>query len=187
MPHRGAGKCPRCLQRPPAFDQARSWAEYSGSLRRVLLSLKYHRDLAMGLGLAQKLQRFLSTQEWEVDAVVPVPLAQQRLMQRGYNQVDLFARPLALAHQADYLPVALQRQKETASQVGLSVDERFNNMRAAFKAQQEMVKGKRIALLDDVMTTGATLSAAAQALRESGASHVYALTIARTVREGDSY
>jgi ComF family protein len=171
--------CADCRSRSPHYDRARSWAFYDGSLRSALLELKYQRDLALGLAFARVLAELLASLDWSFDLVCVVPLARQRRLQRGYNQVELFARPLAFALRRPYRPRALERSRETDSQVGLGIDERWENVRRAFAARRSLVAGKHVLLLDDVMTTGATLSSAARSLKVAGARAVNALSIAR--------
>jgi predicted amidophosphoribosyltransferase len=103
------------------------------------------------------------------------------MQERGYNQVGLVARPMAALTGWQYAPSALTRARDTKSQVGLSPVERQENMRDAFRSDPRMVNGRAVLLLDDVVTTGATLKACAVALLSSGASVVYALTIARAL------
>jgi len=154
-------------------------------VRKALLSAKYRRDLALGLVFAQYLLQLLDEQDWEIDSIVPVPLAKGRLLQRGYNQVELFARPLALMLPLQFRPKALKRKLETSSQIGLSLEARWGNVKNAFEAKPHHVAAKRILLLDDVMTTGATLSAASDALLRAGAGAVFAITVARAVPDDD--
>jgi len=100
-------------------------------------------------------------------------------MERGYNQADLIAKPLARAADILYSSDALVRIRETISQVGLEQSKRRENLRGAFSASARWLQGKTILLIDDVATTGSTLSSAAEALNKSGAREVYALTAAR--------
>ena len=173
------GLCRRCLQHPPAFTAARSWALIEGSARKAVHRLKYHRDLALADVLAAQLLPVVQAQGWEIDAVVAIPLGRQRLRERGYNQAALVAFPLALGLGVPFLRGALARTRETRSQVGLGMAARRQNVAGAFAAVGRQVQGKTILLVDDVMTTGATLDAAAQALLAGGATRVYAATVAR--------
>ncbi|NOY97766.1 MAG: ComF family protein [Chloroflexi bacterium] len=124
---------------------------------------------------------YLDALSWPVDAVIPVPLGKKRFRERGYNQVGLIAHPLALALGWNYAPRALTRVRETASQVGLSAGERRENVRGAFAADVRRVRDRRVLVMDDVATTGATLAACAQALLDGGAREVFALTVARAL------
>lgn len=132
--------------------------------------------------MARSLMQYLELSlHWDVEVVVPVPLSQQRQSERGYNQVALIAYPLALLGNWDYAPKALKRVKHTRSQVGLTVLERKENVCGAFHANPRLIANKKVLLLDDVATTGATLMAASDSLLSGGARCVYALTAARAV------
>ncbi len=176
-----AGLCFQCGHAPPAFARARSWAVMAGSVREAIHRLKYHQDWALADVLAAELLALVEAQGWQVDAVVPVPLGERRLRERGYNQAALLAFPLALGLGVAYRPRWLQRVRETRSQVGLSAAERRANVEGAFGALPDVARGLTVLLVDDVMTTGATMHAAAQALRAAGARRVYAVSVARAV------
>jgi ComF family protein len=137
--------------------------------------------VGLGDALAAQLTGYVVSLGWPLDVIVPVPLGGKRLRERGYNQTALIARPLALALGLDYRPVALRRTRETSSQVGLSALERRENVRDAFWADAKLVRGKTILVLDDVATTGSTLSSCAEALFSAGAKDVFALTVARAL------
>jgi ComF family protein len=159
----------------------RSWAIFQGPVREALHRLKYRRDLGLGEILSRSLMRVLQELEWPINVVMPVPLSIARQKQRGYNQAALLARPLALATDLAYRPKAIQRVRDTVTQVGLSLEQRRHNVVDAFQACSEIVAGKTILLVDDVATTGATLDACADALLLHGANEVYCLTVARAV------
>jgi ComF family protein len=144
--------------------------------------LKYKKDVALGEILARSLIHLFRNLNWVVDIVIPVPLSAERMVQRGYNQAGLLATPLALSQGIAYRPQALCKVRETPSQVGLSVVERQANLKGAFCAQGRMVIGKRVLVVDDVTTSGATLDACGVALLEAGAQIVYGLTLARTLQ-----
>ena len=176
------GLCGRCRQHPPAFDAARSWAVMEGSVRQALHRLKYHRDLALAETLAAILLGMVRSLGWQVEAVMPVPLGRARQQERGYNQAALLAFPLALGLHVPYRGGVLVRVRETRSQVGLTAAERRRNVAGAFGVRRPAaVAGRGVLLVDDVMTTGATLDAAAAALKASGARQVFAVTVARAV------
>jgi competence protein ComFC len=159
----------------------RSWLIFEGPIRQALHKLKYRRNMALGDALAQPLAEYVGTLDWPVELVVPVPLSKQRMWERGYNQVGVVAMPLAALHGWHYLPKALIRSRETRSQVGLSAQERRENVSGAFRGNQALVSGKTVLLMDDVATTGATLSACSTALLQAGAQTVYALTLGRAL------
>ena len=125
------------------------------------------------------------SQPWAPDAIVPIPLAKARLAERGFNQVELLARPLSLQLNLPLLSHGLQRRQETAPQMDLTVAQRWANVESAFVGHPQQLQGRSTLLLDDIMTTGATLDSAARAARASGARQVYALTLARTLLEED--
>ena len=173
--------CKECQDAPPDYQALRSYGVFEGKLRAALHRLKYKRDIAMGEALSKHLIELYNHFKWDIDLVVPVPLGSQRARDRGYNQAGLLGRPLAYAVQKPYQPDALQRIRETRSQVGLSAKERRGNVAGVFRAKREQVAGKVVLVVDDVTTTGSTISACAQALREAGATAVYGLTLARAV------
>jgi ComF family protein len=150
-------------------------------LRNALHRLKYNRDIALGEILAREMIHTLSLTAWKVDLVAPVPISLSRRSERGYNQAALLARPIALYYGLGYRPKALVKSRETRSQVGLTVEERKANVNGAFFAEQRIVKGKNILVVDDVTTSGATLNACAQVLRLAGAKEIYCLTLARAL------
>jgi ComF family protein len=159
----------------------RSWLVFEGPIRHALHTLKYRRNVALGDALAQHLAEYVGTLGWPVDLVVPVPLGKERMKERGYNQVALVAKPLAITYQWRYAPRALTRTRETKSQVGLSAVERKENVSGAFRADEALALGATILLMDDVATTGATLAACATALLDAGARSIYGLTLARAL------
>jgi ComF family protein len=118
---------------------------------------------------------------WEIDLVVPMPLGRKRFRERSYNQAEMISRPLSLAMNWKHSSSALTRSRETRTQIGLSASERRDNVHGAFTADARQVAGKNILIIDDVATTGSTLSAGADALLASGARHVYTLTVARAL------
>jgi len=174
-------ECFSCKKSPPNFVALRSWAVFQGPVRSALHQLKYRRDIALGERLAEPLSALYEAQGWSIDLVTPVPLGIARFKERGYNQAALIARPFSLASGLHYEPHALQRTRETRSQVGLSLTQRKINVKDAFNAKSEMVSKKNTLLIDDVATSSATLDACAVALRKAGAVQVYCLTLARAL------
>lgn len=175
------GLCADCQRVRPRYRTLRSWSVFDDPVRNALHKLKYRRDVALGDALAAQLSEFAVGLRWPVDMIVPVPLGKKRSQDRGYNQVGLIARPLALATRTVFAPDALHRVRETRSQVGLSKPERRANVSGAFQAHGKRVSGKIILLMDDVATTGSTLSACAEALYDAGAHDVFALTVSRAL------
>ncbi len=180
MPSPGGAVCDRCRQHPLRLSALRSWAFFSGSVRQALHRVKYRGDLPLAEALTvPMLETYRTHLDWSVDVVIPVPLSRQRRQARGYNQAALFALPFALALGASYRPAALRRVRHTQSQVNLSWQERQQNVSGAFAASASAVAGRSVLLVDDVVTTGATLNACASALLSAGAQTVYAFTAAR--------
>ncbi len=171
--------CEHCRAASPAYHGAVAWGLYGGSLQTAIQKFKFQRDSGLALVFSGLLAEAVQAQAWPLDTVVAVPLGAQRLRQRGYNQAALLARPLAARLGCRYPRRALVRVRETRPQVGLSRPERHQNMAGAFAARPEQVRNRTVLVVDDVMTSGATLDAAARALLAAGARAVYAATLAR--------
>lgn len=180
-PQQKSELCGYCRSEPPPYHALRSWAAFDFPVRQAIIKLKYYRDLGLGDMLAVPMAVLAQSLDWPVDFIVPVPSGRKRLQERGYNQVALIARPLSLALGLDYRPGALKRKRETVSQVGLSAMERRENMQNAFLADALVVRGKTVLVMDDVSTTGSTLSSCSEALLQAGAKDVFALTVARAL------
>jgi ComF family protein len=178
-----AGPCVFCRGFKYHFDSAVAAGEYSGALRAMIISFKYERrkDLfpeLSGFFQGAVLRRLSGP---KIDLVVPVPLHRKRERERGFNQSEMFARPLAPALGARLEAGKLERIKFTKPQVGLSANQRFENVEGAFAARGGDFEGKCVLLVDDVMTTGATGSECAKALKSAGATHVFFAVLARQV------
>jgi len=177
--------CGACHQEPPAYDRARAVLRYDAVSRGLLLGFK-HGDRtegapAFGEWLARAGAELIS----ECDVVVPVPLHRWRLFARRYNQSALLAHALGRASGLPVLPDSLRRVRNTASQGRLSAAARRRNVAGAFRVAPgaaERLGGRRVLLVDDVLTTGATVEACARTLKRAGAAGVDVLTLARVVR-----
>lgn len=180
-PHPGGTVCDRCLAEPPAFKQLRSAVIFKGAIRKAIHRLKYNADLGLGEALSRHLIDLVAESGWPIDCVTSVPLSNVHLTERGYNQSNLLARPLALVRQIPFMPQAIKRIRETRTQVGLSAKEREINVRDAFWANANLVRNKTVVVIDDVTTTGSTIRSCASALHAAGALSVYGLTLARAV------
>jgi competence protein ComFC len=182
--------CPNCNPPTYSFARARSLAIYRDHLASALLILKYQRMEPLAKWFAERLAERVRKEgeAYEVDLVVPVPLHQNRERERGYNQAALLAKPLAKALGRLYKPVLLVRTRERPEKRVLSMAERWEAVRGAFATVPgSQVDKLRVLLVDDVLTTGATLDACARALLDSGAKSVVGLTVARAARSPTKY
>ncbi len=196
LPHRMAGNCPRCaahspagqfcgacLAEAPAFDETVAAFGYAFPLDRLLQSYKFNENLSLtsvfsAALLAAVQQRLQRPGAALPDRVIALPLARKRLADRGFNQSALLAEFVAKKLRIAYAPRGLLKVRDTPPQAGLDRAARLKNVRGAFDCG-ESLSGLRIAIVDDVMTTGATLSEAAKVLKKAGASFVSAWVVAR--------
>jgi ComF family protein len=183
----GDGQCVNCRELPPQFDRAVSFGEYEGNLRALIHLLKYEgvRPAApvLGVMLADAIAEMLPTFGTAVPVVVPVPLHSSKRRERGFNQVELIARTAVkrLPRRLQIADRVLVRRRLTRSQVGLTREQRLENMRGAFHVvKPEEIRGRKVIVVDDVMTTGTTLSECARTLKRAGAEQVWVATVART-------
>ncbi len=185
----GGQRCGACLADPPHFDTTISAFRYEFPLDRLLQAYKFRAHLALtGLladALAAAVERHLAeTGNARPDLLVPMPLAPQRLAERGFNQSVLLGQMLATRFQLRFASQVLVRVRDTRPQAGLKRSERRQNVKNAFACQSGEInlQGMRVALIDDVMTTGASMSEAARALKKAGARHVEAWALARALQ-----
>ena len=187
----GEALCGLCRRLEPPYVKATAYGSYEGGLRELIHLLKYNqvRPAANVLGrmLAETIEDLQPLFAAEEILVVPVPLHARKLRQREFNQSELIARAaLKLKPAAARLQLSaslLERRRETKSQIGLSRHQRRENIRGAFVvARPDEIRGREILLVDDVFTTGTTVSECARVLRRAGASKVYVATVARTLK-----
>jgi ComF family protein len=172
---------PRAIAEPPVFARARAVALYDDVARRLVHRLKYEDRLDLSGVMGRMMAASGRTLIAEAECVVPVPLNRWRLWRRRFNQAALLGRVIAKDAGLPFEPSALVRVRATRSQVGLSRPARAENLSGAFRvaaAQAHRINGRRVLLIDDVMTTGATGNAAARALLRGGAASVDLLTFA---------
>lgn len=178
LPLSAPGICGACLQRPPPLTETHAAFVYGFPLDRLVPRFKFHNDLAAGRLLSELMLQGMSRLP-KPSALVPVPLHDSRLRRRGYDQAQELARALARALQVPLLPEALVRTRATAPQSELDAGARQRNLRRAFEVRAGAALPDHVTLVDDVMTTGATLEAAAKRLRRAGVARVDAWVCAR--------
>jgi ComF family protein len=176
--------CHPCRRGVYAFDLARSFANYNDSMARAIILLKYDAVTRLGNWFAAQLSELIARHPETIpaDVVVPVPLHPLRLRERGYNQAELIARPLANLLHLPLSSYLLVRTKPRPDKHRLTRKERWQTVHGAYATRKgTRVDKLRILLVDDVFTTGATLDACSRALRSAGASRVVGLTVARVL------
>lgn len=187
----GNGQCQACCEYPPNFDRAVSYGEYDAGIRDLIHLLKYDAVLPaakpLGKLLAESIEN-LRLADTDV-VVVPVPLHSSKRRERRFNQAELIARA-ALKHLPSRLELdrnVLVRERATRSQVGLDREARIENMHGAFRVTApQRIQGRTVVVVDDVMTTGTTVSECARVLKLAGAEKVFAATVARTLKRVDA-
>lgn len=178
LPLPGGGVCGRCLRRPPAFDASRARFAYAFPVDRLVQGLKYGHRLALAAYFSRLLAE--SARPEGVDCVVPLPMHRRGLRERGFNQAVEIARPLARAWGLSLRLDAVRRVRDGPPQASLEGAARRRNVRGAFAADARVVAGRSVLVVDDVMTTGATLDALARELKRAGAVRVENVVLART-------
>ncbi len=180
--------CAACATHPPAFERARAALRYDAGSRGMILRFKHGDRTDAAPVLATWLVRVGDELLAEAELIAPVPLHRWRLLKRGYNQAALLGHAVAKATGIRQIPDLLQRVRATPSQQGLGGQERLQNVTSsAFRVPprwQPALAGRRVLLLDDVLTTGATIAACANVLLAAGAGAVDVLCLARVVRDG---
>ncbi|MBZ5644761.1 MAG: ComF family protein [Acidobacteriia bacterium] len=180
----GERHCHMCRRGAYSFDMARSYGAYTPAMARAVLMLKYESVIPLGAWFAGFLARVVDRNPglFAADAVVPVPLDSSRQRERGYNQAELIARPLARLLGLPFRSYLLVRTRPRPNKLRLTRLERWETVRGAYATHQRAKVDKlRVLLVDDVFTTGATLDACAQALKQAGAARVVGLTVARAL------
>lgn len=179
MPAGGGSVCSQCTKLV-AIDGIRSPFLYRGLAREAIIQLKYKRIKALAEPLGQLLASYLSSSPLPIDTLAPVPLHPKRVRERGYNQSSLIAKELGRLTDLAVIEGSLVRLRNTAPQVRITgTEQRQLNVRGAFRCEDRSFQSRRVLVVDDVCTTGATLDACALALKEAGAASVWGLTLAR--------
>ena len=171
----GGRVCGRCLREPPAYDATRAALAYDFPADALVHALKFRGELALAPLLAALLERSLDNER--IDYIVPVPLSRERLRRRGYNQSMEIARHL---RRPGVEPALCERTRDAPPQMELPYEARQRNVRGAFRCTRPL-GGATVAVVDDVMTTGATLDELARTLKGAGAERVVNWVVARTM------
>lgn len=177
LPLASGAVCGACLARPPRFDAVEAAFAYRFPADALILAFKYGGRLALARALGEQLAGAVTR---DVEAIVPMPLAPARLAGRGFNQALEIARVVATLTGIPVLRHACRKVADTPPQAALPWSERARNVRRAFVCDADL-KGRRIAVVDDVLTTGATLNELARVLRRAGAAEVVGWVVARTL------
>lgn len=179
--------CWACQEAKPAFERARAWASYSNQeeenpLRDAISLFKYQRRVSLAKPFATFMTEVSKANRLECDLILPVPLHPDRLRWRGFNQSLLLARHIGKALQIGVDAFSLVRERNTQPQVELSAIERQRNVREAFRlTRRSGIVDRRVLLVDDVYTSGATVRECAMVLKEGGAKEIHVLTLARAM------
>jgi len=174
--------CAGCVSWQAAIDGIRSPFQFEGVIRQAIHQLKYRNLRALAQPLAKLLNDYLLTNLLPGEVLVPVPLHQKRLRERGYNQSSLLAHELAKLIHLPVVDDCLMRQRHTPAQARAStVAERRSNVADAFACGDHRLRGKEVLLVDDVSTSGATLDACATALKTAGVTSVWGVVLAREI------
>ena len=176
--------CGSCLNASPSFDATHALFTYDYPLNRLLQHYKYKESLHLAntfasLFIEKKRSKYLNTSQ-KIDRIIPMPMHDTRLKQRGFNQALEIARRISKHMQIKLDYTSCQRTKLTPPQASLPLKERIKNIRGVFHCQQDL-QGLNIAIVDDVMTTGASLNELAKTLKQAGAAHVECWVMARTL------
>ncbi|WP_404988813.1 phosphoribosyltransferase family protein [Caballeronia sp. LZ003] len=175
--------CAACLDNPPAFNDTIALADYRAPLDTLAVELKFRARLATGATFARHLAALFDDSDLPLpDVIVPVPLSRQRLAARGYNQAWAIAHPLARRMRVHGDAALVVRRIDTAQQSKLDLDTRRRNVASAFEVKGD-VRGKHVGVVDDVMTSGATLDALARTLKLAGARRVSNFVALRTPKD----
>lgn len=174
--------CPACQKKNLHFDRAFSPCAYDGVIKELIHKFKYGGKDRLGRHLSRLMTEFIKEYDLPmdfIDCIIPIPLHKTRLREREFNQAQILSRSVAEEFKKDVLVDAVERYRHTKTQTDLEIHERADNVKDSFRVTDSgAVKGKNVLLIDDVLTTGATSSEVASALKKAGANIVFVLTLA---------
>jgi len=174
--------CPKCQAQNLDIDGIYSIFKYGGAIRQAVIQFKYENTKVLADPLSYFMMEYLKKHQLSFDLIIPVPIHKLRLRERGYNQSSLLAQRLSRITRIPVAEGVLIRTKHTPSQAKSdNVDQRRKNIKNAFKCVSHDISGKRILLIDDVCTSGATLNSCATSLKSAGAASVWGLTLAKEI------
>ena len=174
--------CGKCIASPPPFKVLISAFVYDQHSKNMIINFKFFDNL----NYVKTYVKWMHQANWDIfqdaEIIIPIPLHKMRLLKRKYNQAALLARKLSKLSNLFYIPFAIKRPRHTTPQAGLSLKQREKNLKRAFKiSNKEIIKNKIVILVDDVVTTGATVRSCSQEILNSGAREVRVLSLARTI------
>ncbi|NSM56864.1 ComF family protein [Wolbachia endosymbiont of Atemnus politus] len=174
--------CGKCIANPPTFKVLRSVFAYDQHSKNMIINFKFFDNLNYVKTYVKWMYQPNKDIFQNADAIIPIPLHKMRLFKRKYNQAALLAKELSKLSNLSYTPFVIKRLRHTTPQAGLSLKQREKNLKKAFKiSNKEIIKNKIVILVDDVVTTGATVRSCSQEILNSGAREVRVLSLARTV------
>ncbi|WP_253300049.1 ComF family protein [Wolbachia endosymbiont of Chironomus riparius] len=180
--------CGKCIIDPPKFKVLRSVFAYDQNSKDIIINLKFFDNLNHVKTFAKWMHQFHKDIFKDADLIIPIPLHRLRLFKRKYNQSALLAKELAKVTNLFYVPYAIKRLRNTNPQAGLSLKQREKNLKNAFSiCNKEIIKNKIVILIDDVVTTGATVRSCAHEILSSGVKEVRVLSLARTVNDFENF
>lgn len=176
--------CGKCITNPPPFKVLRSVFAYDQHSRNMIINFKFFDNLHYVKIYAKWIHQANQDTFQNAEVIIPIPLYKMRLFKRKYNQAALLAKELSKLSNLSYTPFAIKRLRHTTPQAGLSLKQREKNLKKAFKiSNKEIIENKIVILVDDVVTTGATVRSCSQEILNSGAKEVRVLSLARTVND----
>jgi ComF family protein len=176
--------CGHCIKQKPQYDKAIAILKYNPDSQKLIHSFKYRDQLHILNYLVNLMSNIGKDIIQEADIIIPVAMYKYKLLKRGYNQAALLAMKIASKNKIPYLPQVLIKKKNSIAQIGLTKEQRIKNIKNTFELNSKFIKqvqGKRILLIDDVITTGSTINECCKILRKASPSKIFVLTLAKRI------